>query len=311
MPILEIEHLQKGFKDVTVLKGLNLSVEKGCVYGFIGKNGAGKTTTMRIITGLLKPDGGTVRVNGKTVAFGETPTNRVIGYLPDVPEFYGFMNAWEYLAMSASITRMERGAAQRKARELIGVVGLEDGAKRRIKGYSRGMKQRLGIAQALLHDPLLLVCDEPTSALDPQGRAEVLQILEDIKERTTVLFSTHILADVERICDSIGILEDGRLKLEGGIRQIREAQGRPSVQIAVDSQAVPYERFKALADELAALPFVRSAKESSATLILEIDSVAQYGPALLARLAAASDVRVLSYKVVQPSLESLYLEVIA
>lgn len=190
------------------------------VFGFIGKNGAGKTTTMKMALGLLKMDVGEIFVNGEKVSFGQNHTNRFIGYLPDVPEFYGFMTPLEYLMMCGEITRMPRKQVKEKSAELLSLVGLA-GVKKRIRSFSRGMKQRMGIAQALLNSPRLLICDEPTSALDPIGRKEILDILHSVKAHTTVIFSTHILSDVERICDRIAFLHEGRIVRSGTLEEIR------------------------------------------------------------------------------------------
>ena len=208
MNILEVSHVTKSFGSNRVINDLSFSVPEHSIFGFIGKNSAGKTTTMKMTLGLLKADAGEIFVNGEKVAFGENATNRYIGYLPDVPEFYGFMTPQEYLKMCGDITGMPGEEVKRKSEELLEVVGLSQ-AKKRIRGFSRGMKQRLGIAQALLNSPKLLICDEPTSALDPVGRKEILDILHSVREHTTVIFSTHILADVERICDRIAFLHKG------------------------------------------------------------------------------------------------------
>ncbi len=220
MAMLEITNLQKRFGEKEVLKGLNLSVPKGAVFGFIGRNGAGKTTTMKTVLGLLRADAGDIYVNGEKVVYGQTTTNHHIGYLSDVPEFYSFMNAKEYLGFCGEITGMQSGEIKSRSEELLKLVGLE-GEKHRIKGFSRGMKQRLGIAQALLNSPKLLICDEPTSALDPVGRKEILDILQQVKEQTTVLFSTHILSDVERICTDIAFLKDGKIAVQGKLAEVR------------------------------------------------------------------------------------------
>ena len=176
MDMLRIENLHKHFGDKEVLKGLTLTVPEHSIYGFIGKNGAGKTTTMKTVLGLLQADAGEIFVNGEKVVYGQTSTNRYIGYLPDVPEFYSFMTAREYLRFCGGITGMDPVETETRAEELLTLVGLGD-ESHRIKGFSRGMKQRLGIAQALLNRPKLLICDEPTSALDPVGRKEILDIL--------------------------------------------------------------------------------------------------------------------------------------
>ena len=220
MEMLQITNLQKRFGEKEVLKGLDLSVPEGAVFGFIGRNGAGKTTTMKTVLGLLKADAGEIYVNGEKVVYGQTATNHHIGYLPDVPEFYSFMNAREYLRFCGEITGMQVAEMKSRSAELLKLVGLE-GEKHRIKGFSRGMKQRLGIAQALLNSPKLLICDEPTSALDPVGRKEILDILQQVKEQTTVLFSTHILSDVERICTDIAFLKDGKIAVQGKLSEVR------------------------------------------------------------------------------------------
>ena len=176
MEILSIKGLCKRFGDKEVLRGLDLSVGEHSIFGFCGKNGAGKTTTMKAILGLIKTDSGSIQVLGEDVKYGDTPTNKHIGYLPDVPEFYSFMNAKEYLTLCGECLGMNKNEIKERCKELLSLVGLAD-ETHRIKGYSRGMKQRLGIAAALFGHPKLLICDEPTSALDPIGRREILDIL--------------------------------------------------------------------------------------------------------------------------------------
>lgn len=231
MNVLEIQNLSKSFGSHVVIKDLNLVVPENTIFGFIGQNGAGKTTTMKMILGLLKKDGGTIKVCGEDVSYGQTDTNRFIGYLPDVPEFYGFMNSLEYLKLCGKITGMDDKKIQEKSLELLQLVGLIDVKKKKIRGFSRGMKQRLGIAQALLHEPKLLICDEPTSALDPLGRKEILDILKAVKEKTTVIFSTHVLSDVENICENIAILKDGEIALSGTLMDIKNNHSVDSIRI--------------------------------------------------------------------------------
>lgn len=219
--ILEISDLQKSFGEKKVLTGLDMSVPEHSIFGFIGRNGAGKTTTMKTVLGLLRADAGEIFVCGERVCFGQTKTNRNIGYLPDVPEFYSFMTPREYLSLCGESLEMKKDEIVKRSAELLEMVGLAS-EDRRIKGFSRGMKQRLGIAQALLGRPKLLICDEPTSALDPIGRSEVLDILKTLTSETTVIFSTHILSDVERICSDVAVLEKGRVVLNGSIERLKE-----------------------------------------------------------------------------------------
>lgn len=222
MDMLRITDLHKSFGDKKVLQGLSLSVPEHSIFGFIGKNGAGKTTTMKAVLGLLEADSGEIFVNGEKVVYGLTATNRFIGYLPDVPAFYPFMTAQEYLRFCGQISGLPKAELESRCKELLELVGLGD-EKHRIKGFPRGMKQRLGIAQALLHRPKLLICDEPTSALDPIGRKEFLDILSMVRTQTTVLFSTHILSDVERICTDVAFLNDGVIQIQGKLSEIKTA----------------------------------------------------------------------------------------
>ncbi len=221
MPVLDIKNLTKSFGDKEVLRGLSLSVPEHSVFGFIGRNGAGKTTTMKAVLGLLRPDGGEIYVAGEKVVYGGGKTNRYIGYLPDVPEFYGFMTAREYLRLCGESMGMSKAEIKERSEELLTLVGLAN-EKHRVRGYSRGMKQRLGIAQALFARPKLLICDEPTSALDPVGRKEILDVLLAAREQTTVLFSTHILSDVERICTDIAFLNDGKIAMQGTVAELKK-----------------------------------------------------------------------------------------
>lgn len=230
MNILEISHLRKTFGLKNVINNLNFCVPEHSVFGFIGKNGAGKTTTMKIVLGLLKSDEGEIFINGEKVFYGQNTTNRYIGYLPDVPEFYEFMTPGEYLNLCGQISGMCSDEIRKKSDELLSLTGLA-AENKRIRGFSRGMKQRLGIAQALLGSPKLLICDEPTSALDPMGRKEILDILSSVKTHTTVLFSTHILSDVERICDHIAFVHKGNIALSGTMDEIRRIRKRENIEI--------------------------------------------------------------------------------
>ena len=234
MEALKIDNLHKSFGKNTIINGLSMSIPENTIFGFLGKTGAGKTTTMKMILGFLKKDEGSIEVFGEEVSFGQSKTNRFIGYLPDVPEFYGYMTAKEYLNLCGAITGLSKNEIKNKSVELLELVGLRD-VNKRISGYSRGMKQRLGIAQALLNSPKLLICDEPTSALDPLGRKEILDIILKIKDFTTVIFSTHILSDVEAICDHVVVLDKGKNVLEGSIDELKNIKRKNTIKIRFKS----------------------------------------------------------------------------
>lgn len=303
MEILQLEGVSKKFGDRAVLQDLKFGIPKHSIFGLIGKNGAGKTTTMKLILGFLRPDAGEITVSGKRVKYGNTETNQYIGYLPDVPEFYGYMRPLEYLLFCGRIAGLSRTKIQGRAKELLSMVGLED-ESRKIRGFSRGMKQRLGIAQALLGNPALLICDEPTSALDPVGRKEILDILSAAGNETSILFSTHILSDVERICDHIAILNDGKIALQGPLEEVRGHFERNALLIHTEQQ-----KLQELVGLCKTLPFVKSLDASGDSIILKVTDIQKNGSELLG-LLSQSHLPVLKYEVLEPTLEDVFLEVI-
>lgn len=297
MNTLQITGLYKRFGEKEVLKGLDLEVPENSVFGFIGKNGVGKTTTMKLILGLLKADRGGIKVAGQDVVYGQTETNRYIGYLPDVPQFYPFMTAPEYLDFCGNITGMDPGDVKKRSAELLTLVGLE-GEKHRIKGFSRGMKQRLGIAQALLNRPKLLICDEPTSALDPLGRKEILDILWAAKEQTTVLFSTHILSDVERICTDVAFLHGGTVSMQGKLSEIKTKYRGEEYLLEIENEAD-------LALLMQAFPSLKQTEKCR--LFFREDSHSVFE---ITRFLSEKEIPFLRIERAEPTLESLFVEVI-
>ncbi len=294
--ILEINNLSKAFGSKEVLKGVNLTVPEKEVFGFVGVNGAGKTTTMKIILGLLKADAGEARICGEKVSYGNTPTNRFVGYLPDVPEYYSFMTPLEYLSFCGEITGLAKKEREERSAELLELVGLGV-EKRRIKGFSRGMKQRLGIAQALLGRPKLLICDEPTSALDPLGRKEILDVLTAAKKETTILFSTHILSDVEHICDEMALLNDGKIVMQGRMEDVKK-------QRRGNSTVIITETVSDCASLKAAFPFL--SENGEGRLILRSP---EHLPEVL-RFIADENIDVAKIEKQEATLEDIFLDAI-
>lgn len=304
MNILEIKHLCKSFGNHSVIRSLDLSVPEHSVFGFVGQNGAGKTTTMKMILGLLKPDSGDIVVHGEKVSYGERKSNVSIGYLPDVPEFYGYMNPMEYLKLCGEIAGISNSKIKNRSEELISLVGLEK-VNRRISGFSRGMKQRLGIAQALFNEPPLLICDEPTSALDPIGRKEILDILSAIKGKTTVIFSTHILSDVERICDHVALLYNGKLALCGTLSDIKKKHRHNGfvIEFAKSDDA------ESLMDcEELKSPEI-TAKKDKNTITINVLDIKKDGQFLIA-LLAKKKITPIKFEIMEPTLENLFMEAI-
>jgi len=224
--------LTKVYGEKRALDSVDLVVEEGSVFGFLGPNGAGKTTALRILTGLASPTSGSVQVLGRDVATGGNSVRSQIGFLPDVPGFYEWMRAEEFLRFAGGLFGIGRRVLDERVGVLLDLAGLSD-VGTEIGGYSRGMKQRLGVAQALINAPRLLLLDEPTSALDPMGRKDVLDMLTSLRGRTTVFFSTHILADVERVCDTVAILDRGRVVAQAPIDELKARYGQQKVVVEV------------------------------------------------------------------------------
>jgi ABC-2 type transport system ATP-binding protein len=201
------------------VKGLSLKVSAGEVFGFLGPNGAGKTTTMNVLLGFVNPTSGSASIFGVDVR--QPIARQRIGYLPELTYYYKFLNAEELLRFYAKIFNLPKSESEQRIDEVLKLVELDHVRKRLIKTYSKGMQQRVGLAQALINDPDLLILDEPTSGLDPLGRMKVRQIIQRLKERgKTVFFSSHELGEVETVCDRIGILNQGELKAEGRVADI-------------------------------------------------------------------------------------------
>ncbi len=299
MDVLTLKHLSKSFGSHRVIRDLSIEVPEHCIFGFIGENGAGKTTTMKMILGLYAADSGEIKVCGEAVTYGQNRTNKYIGYLPDVPEFYGYMTPKEYLKLCGEITGMAREKLDNRIAEMLELVGLES-ANKRIRGFSRGMKQRLGIAQALLNEPKILICDEPTSALDPIGRKEILDILVSVKDRTTVIFSTHILSDVERICDKIALLHEGSIALQGSLEEIRKMRKGLGFEIEFRT-ALEAESFRAL----------YGADEGGSDTLLVYPGRNEKQMADAMKLLYSNNIYPLKLEMKEPTLESLFMEVVS
>jgi len=298
MTVIKTEGLCKYFRDKKALEDLNLEISKGVIFGYLGPNGAGKTTTIRVLLNLAKPTRGTAYILGEDIRRSRNYL-RKIGFLPDVPNFYNFFTAREFLSFIGDITGIED--PKRKIEEVLELVGLRN-ERGKIGTYSRGMKQRLGIAQALLSDPEILILDEPTSSLDPQGRKEVLDLIYSLKGEKTVFFSTHILTDVERICDRIGILKEGRLILEDSIENIKRRYWKRRILIEVDNLERLLKRLK---EDLK--PVSLEVRDNN-SIILEVNDTSS---ALrdIPRIIVQEDLILERLELLEPSLEDIFLEV--
>jgi ABC-2 type transport system ATP-binding protein len=299
---VEIAGLTKLYGKTRALDGVDLRVAEGSVFGFLGPNGAGKTTTLRILAGLARPTSGSARVLGHDVSREADKVHALMGYLPDVPGFYKWMTAEEFLDLSGSLFGLSGQVLRERRDALLDLAGLT-GVTTRVGGYSRGMKQRLGVAQALINAPRILLLDEPTSALDPIGRREVLEMIGALAGRTTVFFSTHILADVERVCDTVAVLARGKVIEQAGIEELKARHGGAQrVVIEVDD---PGRMELALKDADWSTAVTRDGDD----LIVEVtdhDIAFREVPVLVAGLA----LRLRRFEAAEVSLEDVFVDLV-
>ncbi|MFB3163140.1 ABC transporter ATP-binding protein [Neobacillus sp. 179-J 1A1 HS] len=228
MSLIQIKGLKKNFQGNEVIKGLDFKLEKGKCIALLGPNGAGKTTTLRMLSGLMKPTEGSISFSE---AKKDGDIRHLIGYLPQFPVFYDWMSGFEFLQYAGKLAGLTSKEAKERSLELLELVGIIDAKNRRIGKYSGGMRQRLGIAQAIINRPQLVMLDEPVSALDPFGRREVLELLERLKKETTILFSTHILNDAEEVCDEIIFVHNGKIVESGTMDDLRERHQQAKIDL--------------------------------------------------------------------------------
>lgn len=301
MNAIETRDLTKRFGDHAAVDHLNLSVPAGSVFGFLGPNGAGKTTTLRILVGLARPTSGDAVILGESILNPGRNYLRRVGFLPDVPGFYDWMRAPEFLALTGNIFGMGGRDLKTRIDEVLELTGLA-GVKTRIGGFSRGMKQRLGMAQALVNRPELIFLDEPTSALDPLGRKEVLETIERLAGQTTVFFSTHILNDVERVCDNVAILNQGCLVTQRGIQELRETFAQHFIDVEFDGDADLLE----LARNEPWAGTITRRHEGWRVNPADLRAAQQHLPELI----VANHLTLRCFELVEPSLEDIFMRLV-
>ena len=305
MSSVSAENLKKYYGSVHALDGLNLNVAPGTVYGFLGPNGAGKTTTLRILTGLAYPTSGKAQVAGVDVLKDGHKLARHIGHLPEEPAFYTWMTPREFLDYLGRLYGLKATERAARTRELLALVRMEDVSKRRIAGFSRGMRQRLGVAAALIHHPEVLFLDEPASALDPAGRKEVLDLIENLRGQCTVVMSTHILADVERVCDVVGIIAKGRMLVQSPREELLERYAVPAFEMEADNH-VALARW---AEDLRRNSWVTAVTAQNGTLRITVKDVQTAKRSLLTQAVEAGLV-LNRYEEIRPSLEDVFLQLV-
>ena len=307
-PAIRAAQLTKHFGSVLALDRLDLEVPRGSIFGLLGPNGAGKTTTIRILTGLARPTSGSATVAGVEVGLDQPELRRRIGYLDQDPRFYGWMKGRELLELIARLHGFEGAELRRRVEGALERTGLTAAGGRRIGGYSGGMRQRLGIAQAVIHEPALLFLDEPVSSLDPEGRRDLLELIEGLRGGATVVLSTHVLADVERICDRVAIMNRGRLVVEGPLADLLAAHAHPVYRL--DPAPGQADALARLVEALRAAPWTGEvvAKEGSGLRVSveEPDAAARE----ILPLVVSAGVILTAFEQARPTLEEVFLALV-
>jgi ABC-2 type transport system ATP-binding protein len=295
--------LQKHYGTVEALKGLDLTVPTNSIFGLLGPNGAGKSTTMKLLTRQIAPTGGQAWVAGVPITGHVADVRNRIGYLSEQPAFYTWMTGTEFLTFVGELFGLPPAVRRKRCTELLALVGLANAGKKKISAYSHGMRQRLGIAQALVNQPEVLFLDEPVSALDPLGRKEVLEMLGQLKGRSTVFFSSHILTDVDRICDQVAVLDRGRLLVQAPTQELKERYAQPVITIELESDA------SVLSDLLRQEPYVQrvATKDAVASVLVSDLALAKQR---LPRLLVEAGLPLLRYEVTIPTLEDVFVRLI-
>lgn len=297
--LLEVNNLQKHFGTFRAVKGITFSIDKGRTVALLGPNGAGKTTTLQMLAGLSTPTVGTIKLK----EMEKEDRRKYIGFLPQYPNFYEWMKAEELLYFVGQLSQIEKRSLSKKVISMLAKVGLEHVAKKRIGGFSGGMKQRLGIAQALLHEPDLILLDEPVSSLDPVGRREVMNLIRELKDETTIFFSTHVLHDAEEICDDILIMKAGMIEVSGSLQQLKKNHDKVTLKIKT---VAPIDEWLPTFEEKVKV-FYDTPYEVHLTV--QVDVSEQVKRLLLATILQ-NNLILERFEVVESSLEDLFLKVV-
>ena len=235
--VIETKNLSKTYKGVEALKDLNLTVKEHSIFGFLGPNGAGKTTTIKLLLGLSRPTGGSAHVFGYDIQRESASIRKRVGYLSQDPRYYEHMTARQTLRFTAHFFYSGPASEiEKRVEDTLMLVGLDDKVDRPIKGFSGGERQRLGIAQAQVNYPDLIILDEPAASLDPQGRHDVLEVMERLRKHTTIFYSTHILSDVQRVSDTVAILDHGKLISQAPIEELLNSNSSPVYTLALKGE---------------------------------------------------------------------------
>ena len=304
MKVINCEGLSKIYKEKIALKNVSFSVEgTGCI-GFLGKNGAGKTTTIKILAGLSKATSGKVEVVGYDVSKYSKKIRKVIGYCPQMPMFYDYMTALEWMYWVGSMFKLDKKTIENKSEELLKKCGIWEERNRKIGEYSGGMKQRLAIAQALINNPKLLILDEPVSALDPIGRYDVLKLIEELKSNMTIFISTHIIDDIARVADEVVIIDKGSVVIADSMESLLQKYAKNVIEFSIE------QTDKNIKDILAKRPYIYNVEWDGIRYKVSTDKKEEASKEIL-KMIIDENLNLLSYNEGNISLEDIFLKVVS
>jgi ABC-2 type transport system ATP-binding protein len=308
--VIDTQGLSKAYNGVKALDSLNLKVPKNSIFGFLGPNGAGKSTTIKMLLGLTRPSEGKAMVFGQDITRNSLAVRKQVGYLAQEPRYYNHMTARQTLRYTARFFYSgPKELLEARIDEMLMLTGLEDKADRSIKGFSGGERQRLGIAQAQINYPDLLILDEPAASLDPQGRHDVLTVMETLRKYTTIFYSTHILEDVQRVSDTVAILKHGKMIAEAPIDELLNNNGGATVYtVTLKGDAGPAQ------GRVAGQPWVQSltstAKDGLTTWQVTVSDPDAAEDQLLPLILVGRDVRIRQYGLKTQNLEEVFLDLV-
>ncbi|MDM5357109.1 ABC transporter ATP-binding protein [Peribacillus sp. ACCC06369] len=296
---LEIKNVTKKFKEKTAVNNFSMELQSGECVGLIGPNGAGKSTLIKVISDIIDPSMGEVLLDGKKIS----KMKKEIGYLPQYPNFFQWMTAKETLTFMGQLSGIKKEELLRGIPEIMSKVGLSGEENSKVRTFSGGMKQRLGIAQALLHKPALIVMDEPVSALDPIGRREVLNIIKEIKKDTTILLSTHILSDAEEICERFVIIKSGEKIEDTTMSELLNRNSGNKINVDITSKSQKW------IENVKSLNFVKSVEVMGNKLKIEVENIESNKNMLLAN-ALEHNVDLVRFEIDNDTLEEIFLKLV-
>ncbi|MBP2078697.1 ABC transporter ATP-binding protein [Oceanobacillus polygoni] len=300
MSLLTVNNLTKTYDGKTAVNNVSFEFEHGKCIALIGPNGAGKTTILRTLAGLLKPSEGTIHISDTSL---NDDVRKYIGYLPQYPVFHSWMTGMEFLVYSGQLALLSKKQAKDRAQVLLEKVGIADARNMRIGKYSGGMKQRLGIAQAIIHKPKLLMLDEPVSSLDPIGRREVLTLMEELKDEMSILFSTHILSDADEVSDALLLLHQGNIVESGSMTALRQKYQTSTIALEFESDLPSYQA------KVNALPSISGSYLERNVLQVNATDIAIARQELLAT-AAKENWELVNFTLNRASLEDMFMKVV-